>query len=103
LHDITVQAWSPLAQGYLSGRPQAQPDARTQRAAEVVADIAQTRNVSREAIVIAWLLRHPAHIMPIVGTTDPARIKAMAQADQVELTREEWYRLFIAGRGAPMP
>jgi predicted oxidoreductase len=103
LHDITIQAWSPLARGALSGKPLEGADARVVRAAEVVAEIARERGVSREAIVIAWLLRHPAQIQPVLGTTQPGRIAAACQADAVDLTREEWYRLFIAGRGAPMP
>jgi predicted oxidoreductase len=103
LHDITVQAWSPLARGYLSGRPLESPDARLEQAAALVAEMARGKGVNREAIVLAWLLRHPARIQPIVGTTNPQRLIAACQADGVELTREEWYRLFIAGRGGKMP
>jgi predicted oxidoreductase len=68
-----------------------------------VAELAQVKNTSREAILIAWLLRHPAGIQPVIGTTNPQRIRAACQADQIQLTRQEWYRLFIAGRGAPLP
>ena len=53
--------------------------------------------------VIAWLLRHPARIQPIIGTTNPQRIAASCQADEVELSREEWYWLFEAGRGGALP
>jgi predicted oxidoreductase len=49
------------------------------------------------------LLRHPAKIQPVIGTTKPERIKAACEADGVELTRDEWYRLYIAGRGDRMP
>lgn len=103
LHGITVQAWSPLAAGFLSGRPLSRPDPRIDKTAAVVARLAEERDVSKEAIVIAWLLRHPAGIQPMIGTTNPARIAAACQADEVELTREEWYSLFEAGRGQVVP
>jgi predicted oxidoreductase len=103
LHDILIQAWSPLARGLLSGRQPEMPDVRTDKAAELVAQLAQEKGVSPEAIIIAWLLRHPAPIQPVIGTTNPARIHAACEADHVTLTREEWYRLYIAGRGNTMP
>ena len=103
LHNITVQAWSPLDGGYLVGKTGDRLSEPMQRAAEAVAEVAQERGVSGEAIAIAWLLRHPAQIQPVIGTTNPARIAAACQADGISLTRQEWYRLFIAGRGAPMP
>ena len=49
------------------------------------------------------LLRHPARIQPILGTTNAARIAAAARAAEIELTREEWYELYIAGRGSALP
>ncbi len=103
LHDITVQAWSPLATGAVLGAGAAETDERAARVSQEIAAIAEDRGVSREAIAIAWLLRHPAGIQPIIGSTSPERIRAACQADAVTLTREEWYRLFVAGRGGPMP
>ncbi len=69
----------------------------------MVAELADGHHVSPEAIPIAWLLRHPAGIQPVIGTTRPERIRAICAADEVELTREEWYKLFAAGRGANVP
>lgn len=102
LHDISVQAWSPLAKGRASGNTSDQ-DPRSSNTSLVVDRIAREKKVSREAIVLAWILRHPAQILPIIGTTSLNRIKASCEADQVELTREEWYELFTAGRGAKVP
>lgn len=48
------------------------------------------------AIPIAWILRHPAKIQPIVGTTNPSRLKDICKASEIELTREEWYELYRA-------
>jgi len=103
LHDITLQAWSPLAKGAATGGSEATYGERARNVSALVADLARHRNVSREAIVIAWILRHPAQIQPIVGSTKPARIRGACQADSIELTREEWYSLYVAGRGYRVP
>jgi predicted oxidoreductase len=102
LHEITLQAWAPVAQGRILS-VKADADERTNLTAALIAKLAQEKAVSREAIALAWILRHPAHIQPVIGTINPRRIAASAQADQVELSREEWWMLFNTGRGAPPP
>ena len=52
--------------------------------------------------MLAWLLRHPAGIQPVLGTIRPARLKACLQGLEVKLSREEWYELFNAARGKPV-
>jgi predicted oxidoreductase len=107
MQGITLQAWSPLARGELSGKPVADADAgqraRIGRTAALVAEMAERKGVSKGAIVVAWLLRHPARIQPIIGTTNPERIAGCCQASGATLSREEWYSLFIAGRGGELP
>ena len=101
-NNILVQAWSPVAGGRLIDPPAgAGPQVRA--AAKAVAAIAAAKHTSREAIALGWILRHPAGIQPIVGTAKPERLRLSAEADQVELTREEWYTLLEAARGAPVP
>ena len=80
-----------------------EPSEAMQKASAVVSELAEAHRVSGEAVLVAWLLRHPAKIQAIIGTTDVGRIRAACQADQLELTREEWYRLFVAGRGENLP
>jgi len=100
-HGVELQAWGALAQGRYSGRPpQSEADAAT---SELVAALAADHDVSREAVVLAWLLRHPAGIRPVIGTTDPIRIRACAEAESVELSGDDWYRLWVAARGRPLP
>ncbi len=99
LKGITVQAWSPLAGGALTGRP----DQRLEGASRAVAALAVARGVSPEAIAIAWLLRYPGQIQPIIGSMNPERIAAMCRASDLELTREEWYGLLVASLGRPLP
>ena len=58
--------------------------------------IANERGVARIVIALAWLLKHPSKIVPIIGSTNPEHIRQAAQGANVELTREEWYRLLLA-------
>jgi predicted oxidoreductase len=99
---ILVQAWGPVAGGRLFD-PQRQQDERAQQTAALVAKLAQARGTTPEAIALAWLLRHPAGIQPIIGTVEPARMAAFCAADALTLSREEWYELFVTARGAPLP
>src|SRR5688572_10163220 len=104
---ITPLAWSPLAGGLLADGPKAllpfQESYRTKQIVAALDVIAQERGSSRTAIALAWLLKHPANIVPIVGSTQPQNIKAAAKADSINLTREEWYRLLEAARGERLP
>jgi predicted oxidoreductase len=68
-----------------------------------VKEISLRHEVAPEAVVIAWLLRHPAMIQPVIGTSEPSRLKACHQALSIQLSREEWYALYLAGRGKPLP
>lgn len=71
----------------------------------LVASLAEHYDVAREAIVLGWLMRHPADISPVIGTTNPERIRACADAAAVaaQLTRAEWYALFSTARGQDVP
>ena len=104
---ITPMAWSPLAGGLIgngAGRLlSAQRAYRPEQFVPVLDEIAKARGVSRTVIAFAWLLKHPSHIMPIVGSTRLERIREAIDATEMELTREEWYRLLTAARGEPLP
>ena len=103
LHQITLQSWGSLVNGRVSGRRVEHPTQAQADTTALVAELAQARGVDPEAILIAWILRHPAKIQAIIGTTRPERIHAASQGEGVELTREEWYRLYTAGRGEALP
>ena len=104
---ITPQAWSPLAGGLLGDGAKRllplQKDYQTEATVKVLDEIAKARGVSRTVIALAWLLKHPSRIMPIVGSNNPDRIREAARASDVDLTREEWYRLLVAARAEPLP
>jgi len=98
---ITPQAWSPLGGGRLLAGKGASSDVERVRGA--LEELARQRGVSPAALALAWLLRHPAGIMPIVGSTKPERIRECAKAAEIELSREEWYRLLEAAYGKRLP
>ncbi len=99
LNGICIQAWSPVAHGTLAKAVNGNGDERLRSAAEAARALAEKKGVSLDAVLLAWLLRHPAGIQPIIGTTKPERIRDAAAADDVTLTREEWYGLLAAGNG----
>jgi predicted oxidoreductase len=102
VHGIMLQAWAPVAGGTLIDPPPG-ADERVRKTAARVAELAQDKSTSREAVVLAWLLRHPARIQPIIGTTNPDRLVASCLADRLDLSREEWYDLFVTARGTSLP
>ncbi len=94
LNDITIQAWSPLQQGMFGGMFIDNPDFPELN--EVLGELANKYGVTKSAIAIAWILRHPAKMQVIAGTMNPTHLTEMAAADKVELTHEEWYELYLA-------
>ena len=97
---ITPMAWSPLAKGILLDSAQ---DERTQKLPSLLAKLAAEKSATPAAIALAWLLRHPSHMQPIIGSVNPERIREATRADAIELTRGEWYELLTAARGTPLP
>lgn len=102
---IQLQAWGPLAQGRFSGRVVEREPDNIRKTADLVKHMAAAKETTPEAIVLGWLMRHPAMIQPVVGTMNPERIRACKDAEQQaqRMTREEWYALFVSARGANMP
>ena len=93
-------AWSPLAKGALLDAPK---DACTEKLQSLLAKIAAEKSATPAAIAIAWLLKHPSRMQPIIGSVNPERIREAARADAIELSRGEWYSLLTAARGTPLP
>ncbi len=93
LKAIRVQAWSPVGGGRVFQG----------RVGETVEAVARECSCSTGAVALAWLLRHPAGIQPVVGTQSLARLEQFCQALHMELSREQWYRLLEAALGQPVP
>lgn len=94
LHDITVQAWSPLQFGMFKGCFVDHPDFPEMNKA--LAEVGEKYGVSKTAVAIAWILRHPAKMQAIAGTMNPAHLLDICAAAKVDLTHREWYQLYLA-------
>ncbi|MGF9696378.1 aldo/keto reductase [Paenibacillus sp. MABNR03] len=99
---IQLQAWGPLAQGRFTGRVVEGQRPEIEHTARVVHRIAGERGVTAESVVLAWLMKHPAGIQPVIGSIRPERIRACRDATRIELTRYEWYELYSASCGRRM-
>lgn len=93
--NVVPTAWSPLGGGALFNPA----DERSRRINDVAAQIATAHAASIDQILLAWLLRHPARIIPVLGTSKISRIDSALGALEIKLSREEWYRLWTASTG----
>lgn len=101
---VQIQAWSPLSQGlYTRFESDDTAAPAVLRTRQRVRRLAQAHGCAPEAIVLAWLLRLPSGVQPVIGSTDPARIRACGEAPRVQLSREDWYALYEDARGEPLP
>ncbi len=97
-------AWSPLAGGQLvTGKAAGAAVEKVDRILPVLDRIAAENGCDRSAVALAWLLAHPAKVVPIVGTQTLERIRKSADALTVKMTRRDWYDILEASLGAPMP
>lgn len=102
LNNIHIQAWTPIARGKIIA-PSADAPENVKAVAKEIADLAESLGTTREAVALAWLLRHPAGIQPVMGTSNMERLLGSCKADGLELSREAWYALLEAARGKPVP
>lgn len=94
IHKMTIQAWSPFQFGFYGGP--FMDNEQYPELNQVAGRLAEESQVSKSAIAIAWILRHPAKIQPLIGTTNAQRLRDICTGINVELTREEWYELYRA-------
>ena len=94
LHDMTIQAWSPFQYGFFEGvfiGSSKYPELNQQ-----LEELAERYDTTPTAIAAAWILRHPAHIQMIAGTTNLDRLEEIARGSEIRLTREEWYQIYLS-------
>ncbi len=94
LHEITIQPWSPFQFGFFEGvflDNERFPELNT-----TIDELVSAKGVANTAIAIAWLLRHPAKMQPIIGTTNADRVRDICKASDITLTRQEWYDIYLA-------
>ena len=101
-HGIQMQSWGSASQGKFSGAPSSL-STQQQKTKHFVSVLSEKYGVSADAIVLAWLMRFTPQLQPIVGSANPSRIKNAAQATTIQMSREDWYSLYVIARGAELP
>ena len=97
---IKPMAWSPLAGGRLMNPG----DDKGRRIGQALSEVAEELNVDTlDKIIYSWLLKHPASIIPIVGTSNIEHIKNAVEAENIEMSLEQWYKIYIASMGKDLP
>ncbi len=94
LNKITIQPWSPMQYGFFKGcfiDNEKFPELN-----ETMGRIAEKYNVSKTTMAFAWILRHPAKMQPVTGTTNLTRLSDCIKASEIQITREEWYEIYRA-------
>jgi predicted oxidoreductase len=93
LKGMMLQAWSPFQKGFFDGVFIEDRD-NYGELNQALDELSKTHGVTPTGIAVAWIVRHPANIQVVLGTTNPGRVMESAAGSDVLLTREEWYRLF---------
>lgn len=100
LHDVVIQAWSVLQFGYFKGNFVG--NEKFQALNQVLDRLAIKYGVTPSTIAISWILRYPAKMQAVVGTTNPKHLREVSQAANFSLTRKEWYEIYLAaGKNLP--
>jgi len=96
-HNIKTMAWSPLGSLFKENSPQ------NQRIDKALKSLEKHYNVSKDQLLLAWLLKHPANITPVVGTTTPKRLTQAIEATNIDLNIQDWFDLLVASQGHKVP
>lgn len=94
LNDITIQAWSPFQYGFFKGV--FLDNEKFPELNKTIDEMAEKYGVSNTTIATAWILRHPAHMQVVSGTMNPSRLEEICKATDIELTREDWYKIYTS-------
>lgn len=92
LKGITIQPWSPLQYGFIEGS--FVDNRKYKNLNKVIEELAEKYGTTPTGMAIAWILRLPEKMQPIVGSTNPGRIEAVAKAADITISREDWYRIY---------
>ncbi len=97
IHNIQPIAWNPLGTVFRENTSQ------TRRLKELLANLVQKYGVGSDTILLAWILKHPARIIPIAGTVNVARIQNLHKATQLQLDKEDWFAIWTESMGERVP
>jgi len=90
-------AWSPLGSFFR------ETDEQTERIKEAMLPLMDKYNANESQLLLAWILKHPAKVHPVIGTTNKERIEQSAAAVNIELELQDWFSLLVAGQGHDVP
>ena len=93
LNKIVPMAWNPLGSVFKTN------DKKSKRIIAVANELIEKYNTAIDVLLLAWIMKHPANIRPVFGTTDPARISKLMQATTFEIDLQDWFRLYSASLG----
>ena len=94
---IQPMAWSPMGSVFKEVTPQ------TQRIHQQLDALTQKYSATKDQLLLAWILKHPADIIPVIGTTNPTRIRQAMDATFIDLELEDWFLLLVASQGHKVP
>lgn len=97
LHNITPMAWNPLGTVFREDTSQ------TRRLKKLLANLVDRYHVGSDVILLAWIMQHPARILPVAGTVNVARIQYMTKAVELVLDKEDWFAIWTESMGNPVP
>ena len=96
-HQITPMAWSPLGSVFR------EESERTERISSLLGELKEKYNATEDQLLLAWLMKHPAGILPVVGTTNKLRLTNALKASEIPLDLEDWFLLLVASQGHKVP
>ena len=96
-HNIKPMCWSPL------GNVFKKKDEQTERIKTTASKLSSKYSVPLDVILLAWILKHPAGIIPVFGTADPGRISNLMKSTAVDLELQDWFKLWSESAGVPIP
>lgn len=97
LHQIRPLSWNPLGSVFR------QENMQTFRLRKLLATLVSKYEIGADTILLAWILKHPAHIVPIAGTVNVARIQSLIKATELQLSQEDWFAIWTESMGNEVP
>ncbi|WP_264544142.1 MULTISPECIES: aldo/keto reductase [Flavobacterium] len=97
IHDIAPMCWNPLGSIFKEENDQ------TQRLKTLLKDLSKKYNTDEDVILLSWILQHPSGILPVIGTTNPERIKNAMKAINLKMDLEDWFRIWTESMGTKVP
>ena len=97
LHGIKPMAWNPLGSVYK------EENSQTIRLKKLLSQLELKYNLPQDIILLAWIVKHPAQIKPVIGTTSVERIKTLQKLQNFELEIEDWFAIWTESIGTKIP